>query len=141
MVWDGACGFCAYWTTRWSKMTNNMVEYKPYQEVARNFKDIDEQHFKEASRLIETSGEIFSGPRSAYRTFTYTNSFWQFLDKWYAHKPWFASLSDKAYNLVAQNRSACFKVTKLLFGSNPKEPKPFWFIYVSILAYLIYVNY
>lgn len=138
MLWDGECGFCRYWTVRWEKMTGSKVEYHPYQEVASEIKDIDVIHFKRASRLIEPSGLVFSGPRSAYRTFTYGNSSWAFLDKWYASKKWFSSLSDWGYDKVANNRNFFFKLTKAFFGSNPNEVRPFWVIYLFVLLYLIY---
>ncbi len=138
MVWDGNCGFCAYWTTRWKKITKEQINYEPYQTAAERFEDIPEIHFKEASRLIEPSGQVFSGPRSAYRSFTYGKSFWRFLDAWYASKPYFQRFSDELYNWVAKNRGVLFKLTKCMFGSNPEETKPFWVIYLGITLYLIY---
>ena len=137
MVWDGQCGFCRYWTTRWKKITKDGVEYRPYQEAASDFSDIGEQHFKEASRLIETDGTVYSGPRSAYRTFTY-GSKWAFLDKWYARKKWFRSLSDKLYHWVAKNRGLMFRITKFMFGSDPDQVRPFWVIYLALVLFFVY---
>ncbi len=137
MVWDGHCGFCRYWTTRWKKITKDKVEYRPFQDTAADFGDIDVKHFKQASRLIETDGRVYSGPRSAYRTFTY-GSKWAFLDNWYQNKKWFQKLSDKAYTWVAKNRNFMFKLTKALYGSDPESIRPFWVIYVCIALYLVY---
>lgn len=139
MVWDGECGFCKYWTTRWSKYTGTKVIYEPYQTAAERFEDIDEVHFKQASRLIETDGRIYSGPRSAYRTFTY-GSKWGFLDKWYENKKWFQSLSDKTYGWVEKNRNVLFKLTKALFGSDPNDVRPFWLIYLGVALYFLYMG-
>lgn len=141
MIWDGQCGFCAYWTTRWSKLTDAKVEYIPYQEAAKDFPAIPVERFKEASRLIEPSGEVFSGPRSAYRTFTYSRSFWRFLDRWYVQKQWFQKLSDSLYQWIADHRGFLFKVSKLCFGSNPNEVRPFWLIYICTLLYVFYVYF
>jgi predicted DCC family thiol-disulfide oxidoreductase YuxK len=138
MVWDGNCGFCKYWTTRWKRFTQDKIEYIPYQEAHERFPDIDIKHFKKASRLIEKDGSVYSGPRSAYRTFTY-GSPWAFLDKWYESYSWFQNISDRLYAKVEQNRSFMFKVTKAMFGSNPQETRPFWAIYLVILLYFIYV--
>lgn len=138
MVWDGNCGFCAYWTTRWKKITKENINYEPYQTAAENFEDIPITHFQEASRLIEPGGAVFSGPRSAYRCFTYGKNFWSFLDRWYVQKPWFQRLSDRLYNWVAKNRSTLFSFTKAMYGSNPEETKPFWVIYLGIILYLLY---
>jgi predicted DCC family thiol-disulfide oxidoreductase YuxK len=139
MVWDGQCDFCAYWISRWQKISGNTIDYAPYQEAAGNFKDINKRHFMTASRLIETSGQIFSGPRSAYRTFTYGKSFWSFLDKWYATQPWFRRLSDAIYQQVAKHRGFMYKLTTALFGKNPNEQRPFWAIYLAVILYLIYI--
>lgn len=138
MVWDGTCGFCQYWTTRWQRFTKDKIGYDAYQDCAHYFKDIDVKHFKQASRLIEKDGTIYSGPRSAYRTFTY-GSKWAFLDSWYVKYTWFEKLSDGLYNWVANNRSMMFKITKALFGTNPEEPRPFWVVYLMIVLYLIYI--
>ena len=137
MVWDGECGFCRYWTTRWQKITGSRVDYKPYQEIAQAIPDIEVIHFKEASRLIEIDGKVYSGPRSAYRTFTY-GSKWAFLDKWYAHYPWFEKFSDHTYDWVARNRNILFKVTKAMFGSDPDQVRPFWVIYLGLVLYFVY---
>ena len=137
MVWDGTCGFCQYWTSRWQHFTEQKVGYDPYQECSNHFKDIDIKHFKEASRLIETDGTIYNGPRSAYRTFTY-GSKWGFLDSWYEKYSWFEKLSDVLYNWVAKNRSLMFKITKAMFGSDPDQVRPFWVVYIMIVLYLIY---
>lgn len=138
MIWDGQCGFCQFWITRWSKFTGSKIDYATYQGASADFPDINKRHFMMASRLIETDGTIYSGPRSAYRTFTY-GSKWGFLDKWYLNKKWFTKLSDRLYVLVTKNRGFLFKVTKWMFGANPEEPRPFWAIYLAIIAYFIYI--
>lgn len=139
MVWDGACAFCAYWVEHWQQGTGNAIDYAPYQEVAERFPDINRRHFMMASRLIETDGQIFSGPRSAYRTFTYGASSWAFMDRWYSEKAWFRKLSDRLYHWVTKHRGKLYRLTTFLFGSDPQSLKPFWFIYLVILAYLLFV--
>jgi predicted DCC family thiol-disulfide oxidoreductase YuxK len=139
MVWDGECDFCAYWITRWAAITGSRVDYAPYQNVAEQFKDINRRHFMTASRLIETDGRIFSGPRSAYRTFTYGNSFWKFLDSWYSRKVWFTKLSDASYQFVAKHRGFLYKLTVALWGSNPANTRPFWVIYLGVIFYVGYI--
>ena len=74
MVWDGECGFCKYWVTRWKMYTGDRITYKTYQEVASQFKDIPLKEFKKASRLIEPNGSVYSGPDSAYRSFVIKQS-------------------------------------------------------------------
>ena len=138
MIWDGDCGFCRYWITRWQKFTDEKIEYQPYQSVAKNIPDIAIIHFKRASRLIETDGRVYSGPRSAYRSFTY-GSKWGFLDRWYEKSSIFQSLSDRLYNWVVKNRHLMFRLTKAMFGSNPEQVRPFWVIYLVFFVYILYL--
>lgn len=139
MVWDGTCGFCRYWIGRWQNFTGSKIDYRPYQEAHVDFPDIEAVHFTKASRLIETDGKVFSGPRSAYRTFTY-GSKWGFLDRWYEKYRWFEKLSDRTYSFVEKNRSFLFKVTKAMFGSDPDQVRPFWAVYLALVLYLFYIS-
>lgn len=138
MIWDGQCAFCAYWIAHWQEITKDKVNYQAYQQAAEHFPDINKRHFMLASRLIECDGQIYSGPRSAYRTFTYGTK-WRFLDRWYETKPWFKSLSNNMYSWVTKNRGKLYKLSKLLFGSNPKNLKPFWAVY--LLLFLLFLYY
>jgi len=137
LVWDGSCGFCAYWVRRWQLLTAGKLHFAPYQEVASHFKDIDIQHFKEASRLIEASGVVHSGPQSAYQSLALAGEY-TFLARWYSHYRWFRAISDLLYYGVASRRNTMWRLTRVLFGSNPEEPRPFWVIYLSVLAYALY---
>lgn len=130
MVFDGNCGFCKYWVIRWKKISGLEVDYKPYQEVAANFKDVPEFHFKEAVRYISVDGTIFNGPDAAYITY-YNKNQVKFLHRWYKEKPWFAKFSDVAYQFVADNRNTMSKITVRLFGKNPANPKPYWKYYLA----------
>ncbi len=121
MVWDGECGFCKYWITNWKSKTEDRIDFKTFQEVADRFEDIHLKEFKKASRLIEPNGSVFSGPDSAFRSFTYfekQNSRWH---RWYSNYKWFASLSDTIYNFIAKHRGFAFTLTKIFFGKNPQS--------------------
>ena len=114
------------------------IQFIPYQEGASAFPDIEIQHFKEASRLIEPDGRVFSGPASAYRSLSYGRAWARRLDRWYAQRKGFSRLSDKLYQWVADHRNGLFRLTKWLWGSDPQEPRPFWAIYLGVLAYALY---
>lgn len=138
MIWDGDCSFCKYWTTRWKAITKDKVTFVPYQEAKDHFKDIDILHFKQASRFIELDGKIYSGPNSAYRSLSY-NRKWAFLHRYYEKHSFFRKLSNGLYHFVARNRGFCFRITKLLFGANPEQVRPFWIVYLVIIMYFMYV--
>ncbi|MCG9970062.1 thiol-disulfide oxidoreductase DCC family protein [Christiangramia crocea] len=135
MVWDGKCGFCKFWKTRWESKTEGLLEFKTYQEYAENFPDIPLKEFKKASRLIETNGNVYSGPDSAYRSLWHAgNKRWHEL---YIRYSWFRSLSDHAYNHIAKNRHFYFQVTRLLFGKEPLSLKPYWLLYLFAIILIL----
>lgn len=136
IVWDGTCGFCKFWVTRWKDKTGSSVDYTPYQDVAEHYKDVPLKEFKKASRLIEPNGNIYSGPDSAYRCYDHTGKHYPF-HKWYRHYSFFRTLSDHGYNWIAKNRSFMFKVTHLFFGKNPTSLKPYWLFYLLTLILIL----
>lgn len=136
MVWDGTCGFCKFWKTRWQLQTKDKLKFVTYQDEAENFPDIPLKEFKKASRLIEPDGRVYSGPDSAYRSLYYTgNRNWH---QWYKQYSWFEKLSDTAYNHIAKNRDFYFKITKALFGNDPENLKMYWLFYL-LAVFLILI--
>ncbi len=136
LIWDGDCGFCKFWKTRWQQKTEGKVAFETYQNSSKKFSDIPLKEFKKASRLIEIDGKIYRGPDSAYRSLWHAgNKKWHQL---YSSNHIFRNLSDNGYNHIAKNRSFYFKLTKILFGNNPLNLKPYWLIYLILLFALIY---
>ena len=124
LIWDGKCGFCKFWKTRWQMKTDEIIEFKTFQEISEAFPDIPLKEFKKASRLIETDGKVYSGPDSAYRSLWHANNkLWHRL---YSNNNFFRRISDHGYNHIAKNREIYWKVTRLLFGKDPKNPKFNW---------------
>lgn len=120
MVWDGTCGFCKYWITKWQKITGDRIQYEKYQDKAHDFPDIPESYFKQAVRLIDIDGSVYSGPDAAYKTFSMARKGpFGILHSWYENSKTFMALSDLAYQIIADHRSFFSKVTTRLFGKNP----------------------
>lgn len=136
MVWDGQCGFCAFWIKRWEKMTGAEIDYRPYASAHHDFPDISIQDFRQAVRLIEPNGSVFSGAEAALRSFQYGGR-WNWLWPLYVEKKWFRVPSNAIYDWIAKHRSFMQKVTIALFGRNPERLKPFWVIYAIALFLLI----
>jgi len=136
LVWDGQCGFCHYWVLRWRQMTGDLIRYEPYQEVSDRFPDIPTVRFREAAQLIEPNGAVYSGAGAAYRTFTYGTP-WAFLDEWYQYDPVFKWISDQIYQWIADHRPFMFRLTKALFGKNPRSPENYWLYYLIGLILML----
>ena len=138
LIWDGTCGFCKYWVTRWKMKTKDAIVYKTYQDAHKDFPDIPLKEFKKASRLIELDGSIYSGPDSAYRCYTYSDAIKWNAHRWYINNRSFQRLSDHGYNFIAKHRPEMFKLTKLLFGPNPTDFKPYWVFYILAIILLVF---
>ncbi len=137
LVYDGNCGFCKYWVIKWKKLTRDTISYEPYQKVAVQFKDLSEEHFERAVRLILKNGRIISGPAVAY----YTNQdkqIFSVLFQFYETNTWFRRFSDKCYNWIANHRRFMYRLSVTMFGKNPKRTKPLWLIYLGLITVIIY---
>ena len=131
LVWDGDCGFCKFWKTRWQLRTGEKIDFKTYQETADFFEDIPLKEFKKASKLIEQNGKVYNGPNSAYRSLWHAgNRFWF---KLFQTNRAFKAISKHAYNHIAKNRSFYFRLTKIFFGKNPRKLKHYWALYLFLL--------
>lgn len=135
MVWDGKCSFCAYWISYWQKISGEAIAFESYETAAARFPDLDLSLFKQASRLIDRDGRIYSGPDSAYYSFKLRAKY-SFLHTWYQKYSPFRAFSDWQYQIIASNRNIFFRITKFLFGSDPENIRPFWAVYLFVLIFL-----
>lgn len=133
LIWDGECGFCHYWVIRWKVMTGEAVDYESYQEAGGHFPSISEEEFRRAAFLIEPGGAAYRGMGAAYRTFTYDGR-WGFLFSLYQRSALFRKSSARLYRWIARHRPLMFRLTRLLWGKNPANPKLYWLMYLLGLA-------
>jgi predicted DCC family thiol-disulfide oxidoreductase YuxK len=133
MVYDGNCGFCKYWVIKWKEISGDQVDYISYQRSHHRFKDIDEIHFKEAVRLIDTDGTVYNGPDAAFMTF-YLKGQVPFLHQWYISYQWFRRVFDLLYQWIADNRNYLFKISVRLFGKSARNPQNHWVKYLVALC-------
>src|SRR5690606_4408407 len=103
LVWDGECGFCKYWKIYLEKLTNDEINYEPFQEIASDFPDVEQHCFEEAVQLIDTEGKVYSGAHAAFRTLYLANKY-SFFYNWYLNNAAFRNFSDSFYHWVSENR-------------------------------------
>ncbi len=137
MAWDGNCGFCHYWVIKWKMMTEDSVTYKPFQEVYKDFPDVELKFFKQAIRFIDTDGKIFTGPAAVFQALHRYGTKWKWVMPIYKHFLPFRFMSDYLYAFVSKNRVRMYEITIRLFGKNPARPKYYWAYYVSALMALV----
>lgn len=142
MVYDGDCGFCKYWLVKWKKVSEPYIDFEPYQKASRQFKDITEDEFKKAVQLILTSGKVYSGAAAAYYTYKINGSF-PLLFRIYEKNSFFRWLSDSVYSIIAKNRNAAYKLTRIVFGADPEKSSKYrigFFLLILILIFLSIAN-
>ena len=70
-MYDGDCAICRYWVAYWRELTQGRVDYRPYQDAAKDFPEIPLEAFQRAIQLIET-GRVYSGAAAALFVFCAT---------------------------------------------------------------------
>ena len=68
MVFDGDCGFCRLWISRWQVMTGDRVDYATSQDSAKDLPDIPPEKFQESVQLVETDGKVYQGAEAVFRS-------------------------------------------------------------------------
>ncbi len=126
MVFDGDCNFCTLWIRRWQQMTGDAVDYLPSQDsqIAERFPEIPREHFNAAVQLIETNGAVCSGAEAVFRTLA-ENPKWQWPLRVYESSPAIANITERAYCLVAENRTFFSRLTRWFWGQRVELPDYF----------------
>jgi predicted DCC family thiol-disulfide oxidoreductase YuxK len=122
LIYDGDCGFCAYWARYWKRLTGDSVEYRPYQQVLARFPAIPEAEFQRAVQFIAPDGGRASGAEASFLTLSYASDkgFWLAL---YRYLPGFAPISELAYTAIAKRRPAFFRLSLMLWGRSHEPPR------------------
>ena len=119
LIYDGDCNFCAVWVRRWQHITEDSVEYLPFQngEVAKRYPELPLQNFESAVHLVQPDGAIYSGAEAAFRTIGHGPKGSLLLD-WYERWPSFARFSEGWYRFVASHRKSFSILTRIAWGRN-----------------------
>jgi lipase maturation factor 1 len=139
LIYDGDCGFCKLWISRWKQLTADKVDYAPYQEVASQFPQIPAEDFRKSVQFVDQDGSVTKGAKAVFQSLRYANKKWML---WcYENIPGVAPISEWFYQLVAKHRPFFFSITRFLWGNN-LEPSTYvvssWiFLRALALIYLI----
>lgn len=110
LIYDGECGFCRSWISRWEKITGDSIDYATYQNVASNYPQISISQFQNSVQLIETDQKVFSGAKAVFKTLAY-NPKRRWLLKLYESIPGFAFITELGYKIIARNRYVFSKLS------------------------------
>ena len=122
LIYDGDCGFCRKWIARWEETTGDSVVYKPASEVASDFPLIPAADFERAVQLIRRDGSRCSGARAVLEITAPHSIAARVALRAHRRLPLFQAAMDAAYGLVAANRVAFSRLTKILWGSTATRP-------------------
>ena len=122
LIYDGDCGFCAYWARYWEQLTGERVDYRPYQQVLPQYPTIGEAEFQRAVQFIAPDGRRASGAEASFLTLAHAPSkgFWLAL---YRYLPGFAPICELAYAYIAKRRPAFFRLSLMLWGRSHEPPR------------------
>ncbi|HEV3139953.1 MAG TPA: lipase maturation factor family protein, partial [Vicinamibacterales bacterium] len=118
LVFDGDCGFCRFWVSRWQCRTGDRLEYQPYQsdEVARRFPDLSGDRCKHAVQLVEPDGSVCEAAQAVFRGLAQCGGSRTGLFL-YEHIPGFAPISELGYRVIARHRPLADRVRKWCWGT------------------------
>ena len=139
LIYDGECGFCAYWARYWHKLTGDAVEYRPYQDVAAQFPAISAADFQRAVQYVTPDGRRASAAEASFLTLSHApgKGLWLRL---YQRMPGFAAIAERAYAFIATHRAASYRVSLFLWGKDygPPQYELVSFLFLRLLG-LIYL--
>lgn len=104
MLYDGDCGFCAQWVSRWRKTTGVRIRYEPYQRALKDFPIVSEAQCRQAVQLIMPDGQVFSGARAVLEALAGVGHY-RFLRTLYLRSSLFARAAEAVYQWVAHRRA------------------------------------
>jgi predicted DCC family thiol-disulfide oxidoreductase YuxK len=137
LVFDGDCGFCRFWVARWGYRTGDRIEYQPFQnpDIASRFPHIPADRFAGAVHLIEPDGRTSAGALAVFRLLALAGApqdteparlqghasrrsgrAGSLLTGIYHRVPGAATVSERAYRVVADHRPFFTRLTTLLWG-------------------------
>ena len=122
LIFDGDCGFCAYWAHYWNKLTGDRVTYVAYQEVAEHYPDISTAEFQQAIKYIFPDGNVASAAKASFLTLSHApgKDYWL---KLYKKVPPFAAVSEWSYGFIAKRRSLFHRASLFLWGRDYEPPR------------------
>lgn len=122
LLYDGDCGFCRRWVERWKALTGGAVEYAAAQEAGGRFPQIPPEAFARAVQFVAADGAVAEGALAAFKALEHAPAPYPLLSRAYARLPPFARACEAVYRLVAANRAAASRLTRLLWGDDLAPP-------------------
>ncbi|MBI1882952.1 MAG: lipase maturation factor family protein [Chlamydiae bacterium] len=124
-IFDGNCSFCRKWIARWKAITEDQVDYLPFQEAQTLYPEIPQEALEKSVHWIEKTGEVCSGPEAVFKALSLATGSRKKWLKLYEKFALFRKASEKFYKLVANNRTFFSSFTRFFWGEN-LEPSSYF---------------
>ena len=138
VVFDGNCSFCRRWVERWRNLTEDRVEYIPYQEAGGRFPKIPTKKFAKSVHLIEPNGAATYGAEAVLELLAITGRKWPLA--LYDDMPRLAKAADWGYEKVAAHRTLFNYLDLVTLGRNTlpvtHQATRRWFLRLLSLVYI-----
>lgn len=136
LIYDGDCGFCRLWITRWSSLTGDKVDYLPAQEVGKNYPQISPELFEFSVYFVDSEGNFCSGAQAVFKTLATTGNLFPLA---YERIPGVALISEWGYSKIAENRKLFSTLTRWIWGNTLESPT--WFLTRRVFIFLLGLVY
>ncbi|MBT5808382.1 DUF393 domain-containing protein [Candidatus Uhrbacteria bacterium] len=128
-LYDRCCSFCVRWVKYWKRLTGVRVDYKPFQDYASEFPQIDKEAFFTSAQFVDSDGKVYSGARGIAELLSRAPGKGWF-KWWYQYFPPFRLVSEFAYRNTSSCRVCASKASNFFWG---KELKPSTFVFTRHL--------
>ena len=116
LIYDGECGFCRLWVSRWRYWTQGRVADATSQESGAKFPEIAAEAFERSVQFVDSDGKVFEGAEGIFRSIA-VGARWGRLPFWaYRNIGGVKAISEGCYRLVADNRRFFSRFTAWLWG-------------------------
>lgn len=120
VLFDGDCGFCRRWVSRWRERMGGRVLFLPARPLPRWLLGVRKRDARRAMLLIEPSGARYSGAEAVFRMLgrsPHRGTRWAAA---LGRLPGALQVSQAIYGVIASHRTGAARVDRLLFGRTPR---------------------
>ena len=123
LIFDGACGFCRRWVSRWMQRTGGAIPAEPYQALPLRRWGLSPARVSQGLTFVERPGAPTFGAEAVYRLLLHAEDA---PVRWKARLgllPGVLQVSQLVYRMVAKRRGRSARLDRLLFGRRPTVPR------------------
>ena len=122
LIFDGDCGFCRFWKTRWQYRSGSLIEYAPYQsaDIAQRFPEIPRDRCARAVQFVEPDGRVSEAAEAIFRLLASIGLRLPFA--FYEAVPGAQTVSEMVYRAVEEHRNVAARLTTMMWGRDPRPP-------------------